>query len=302
MKTAPFIAIALSIAFAAACLAQAPSDQPPPEMAEVVAQARAYELAYAKGDAKALAGFFTEDAEYTGEDGRTISGREAIETALQNALKARKGGKIAIEVASVRMVAPEVLVEKGSTAVTAKDGETSGSLYTAVNVKKDGTWKISELVESPLPEVTPHEQLAELGWLVGRWEESDKANDLTINSEFRWARGGGNFLTRNVTVQRGGETTLEGFQIIGWDPVEESIRSWTFDGEGGFAEGRWTREGDRWLLRETGVAPDGSRTGADNTFTRLGEDRFTWESNNRTLDGIPQPNIGRIEISRVKGN
>jgi hypothetical protein len=34
----------------------------------------------------------------------------------------------------------------------------------------------------------------------------------------------------------------------------------------------------------------------------MSEDRFTWESNNRTLDGDPQPSIGRIEISRVKGN
>jgi hypothetical protein len=112
-----------------------------------------------------------------------------------------------------------------------------------------------------------------------------------------WARGG-NFITRNVTVKRGGETTLEGWQIIGWDPIEERIRSWIFDGEGGFAEGWWTSEGERWLLRETSVSPDGSRTGTENTITKLGPDRFAWESNNRTLDGQPQPNIDRIEISR----
>ena len=58
----------------------------------------------------------------------------------------------------------------------------------------------------------------------------------------------------------------------------------------------------RWLLREKGVTPDGSRTAADNTFTKIIDDRFTWESNNRTLDGDPQPGIARIEISRVKGN
>ena len=63
--------------------------------------------------------------------------------------------------------------------------------------------------------------------------------------------------------------TLEGWQIIGWDPIDERIRSWTFDSEGGFADGYFTREGSRWLLRETGVAPDGSRTGADNTITKI---------------------------------
>jgi uncharacterized protein (TIGR02246 family) len=297
MKTAHLLVFAV---LGCTCLAQKPSEQPP-EKAEIDAQARAYEKAYAQGDAKTLAAFFTDDAEYTGEDGNSIAGRDAIESALGGALKARKGGTIAIEVNSVRTLAPEVLVEKGATTVTAKDGETSSSLYTAINVKKDGKWKISQLVESPVPEVSPHERLAGLAWMIGKWEESDKADDLSIESEYVWARGG-NFITRNVTVKRAGETTLEGWQIIGWDPVEENIRSWTYDGEGGFAEGRWTREGDRWLLREIGVTPDGSRTGADNTFTKLSDDRITWESNNRTLDGVPQPNIGRIEIKRVKGN
>ncbi len=136
---------------------------------------------------------------------------------------------------------------------------------------------------------------------MGEWKEADKSDDLAVHSQYVWARGG-NFITRNVTVKRGAETTLEGWQIIGWDPIDNCIRSWTFDDEGGFAEGRWTREGKRWLLREKGIAPDGSRTAADSTFTKISDDRFTWESNNRTLDGNPQPGIPRIEINRVKGN
>jgi hypothetical protein len=168
-------------------------------------------------------------------------------------------------------------------------------------VKTDGKWKINQLIETPEPVLTPRDHLAELEWLIGQWEESNKNDDLTVYSIYSWARGG-NFLTRSITVKKAGEVTLEGWQIIGWDPIEERLRSWTFDGEGGFAEGYFTRDGDRWLLRETGVAPDGSRTSADNTLTKLGADRFAWESNNRTLDGEPQPSIGRIEISRIKGN
>jgi uncharacterized protein (TIGR02246 family) len=287
------------VAVASATFAQAPTDTPP-EQAAVIANDRAYEAAYAKGDAKALADFFTEDAEYTAEDGRTFEGRAEIEETIRAALLERKGGHLAINMESVRTLAPEVLLEKGTTTVTPNDGDVSESLYAAIYVKKDGEWKISQLIESPKPTMTPHEQLAELAWLIGKWEETDEADDLSVDSEFLWARSG-NFITRNVTVKRGGETTLEGWQIIGWDPIEERIRSWTFDGEGGFAEGWWTREGERWLVRETGVTPDGSRTGAENTITKLSPDRFTWESNNRTLDGEPQPNIDRIEISRVKG-
>jgi uncharacterized protein (TIGR02246 family) len=298
MRTTCEVALIL-VAFASATFAQEAADTPP-EQGAVVASDRAYEAAYASGDAKALVDFFTDDAEYTAEDGRTFKGRSEIEQTIRAALLERKGGNLAINMESVRVLAPEVLLEKGTTTVTPNNGDLSESLFAAIYVKKDGEWKISQLIESPKPATTPHERLAELAWLIGKWAETDEANDLTVDSEYLWARGG-NFITRNVTVKRAGETTLEGWQIIGWDPLEERIRSWTFDGEGGFAEGSWTRQGERWLVRETGVTPDGSRTGAENTITRLGPDRFTWESNNRTLDAEPQPSIDRIEINWVMG-
>ena len=192
-------------------------------------------------------------------------------------------------------------MEKGSTMVTAKSGEISGAQYAALYVKKDGKWKINQLIETPLADPSPHDQLSELAWLIGDWDEADKSDNLSVRSQYIWARGG-NFITRNVTVKRGDETTLEGWQVIGWDPVEHCIRSWTFDDEGGFSQGLWTRRGQRWLVRETGVTPEGNRSGAENTVTKVGDDRFTWESNNRTLDGDPQPGIARIEINRVKRN
>ena len=275
--------------------------QDPPEKTAVMAIDRAFEAAYAKADPKAIADFFTEDAQYISDSGRTFAGRQAIEDSVRAAFAKNHGAKLAIAPDSVRVVAPEVLLESGSTTVTAKDGETNGALYTAVYVKKDGKWKISQLVETPQPDVTAHDHLSELGWLVGDWEDADKGDNLIVRSQYSWARGG-SFLTRNVTVKRGADTTLEGWQIIGWDPIEGCIRSWTFDDEGGFSEGRWAREGNRWLQRETGVTADGNRMTADNTFSKISNDRFTWESNNRTLDGLPQPGIGRIEINRVKAH
>lgn len=299
MKTIALLTT-LSLALTCASLAQAPSDNSP-EKAAVVANDRAYEAAYAKGDAKALADFFAEDADYTTDDGRTFSGRAAIEAAIKAGLMANRGSKLAISVDTVRMLGTEAAIEKGATTVTAKNGEKSSSLYTVVHVKKDGKWKINQLIESPVPTLTARDHLAELEWLIGQWEEADKTTDLTVRSLYSWARGG-NFLSRSITVKRAGEVTLEGWQIIGWDPVQERLRSWTFDGEGGFADGYITRDGDRWLLRETGVAPDGSRLSADHTLSKLSADRFAWQSDNRTLDGEPQPSIGRIEINRVKGN
>jgi uncharacterized protein (TIGR02246 family) len=298
MKTIAIVA-SISAALAAVSHAQTTAENSP-EKTAVMAIDRAFEAAYAKADAKAVADFFTEDAHYTSDDGRTFDGQTAIEDNVRAAFAKNTGAKLAIALDSVHLLATDVLLERGSTTVTAKDGGTNGSLYTAVYVKKNGKWKISQLVETPQPDLTAHDHLSELGWLVGDWEDADKGDNLSVRSQYSWARGG-NFLTRNVTVKRGAETTLEGWQIIGWDPIERCIRSWTFDDEGGFSEGRWTQEGDRWLQRETGITPDGNRTTAENTFSKLSNDRLAWESNNRTLDGLPQPGIGRIEIDRVKG-
>lgn len=296
MKTIVFLAF---LALTGLCAAQTGAESMPPEKAAVLALDRAYEAAFAKGDAAALADFFAEDAEHTTEDGLILRGRAEIEQSISRGLKANPGAKLAITLDSVRLLTPDVAVEKGSSTVTAKNGDASAALYTAIYVRKDGKWKISQLVETTLPPMTPREHLEELAWLVGNWV--DKDGDTTIKSSFEWARGG-NFLTRNLSVKRGEETTLEGWQIIAWDAEQERIRSWTFDTEGGFSEGLWTRDGDRWLVRESGIVTDGSRTTADQTLTKVSADKFTWEANNRTLNGEPQPGISRIEINRVKGN
>jgi len=301
MKTVALFASFSAAAFLGTCLADDPKEKDSPERAAVAANDRAYEAAYAKGDVKALADFFSDDAEYTSDDGQKFSGRAEIEGSIRSALSGNKGAKLTITLDSVKVLAPEVVIEKGSTSVTSKDGDASGALYTAIYVKKDGKWKINQLVETPLPSVSAHEHLQDLEWLIGDWEDTDKTDNTTVRSQNTWARGG-NFITRNITVKRGTETTLEGWQIIGWDPVWERIRSWTFDSEGGFSDGTWTGEGDHWLLRETGVTPDGGRTGSDNTFNKRSNDRITWESTNRTLDGEPQPGIGPIEVNRAKGN
>lgn len=297
MKVA--VVLVALVVLTSSATAQSAGDDPP-EKAAVIANDRAYEAAFEKGDVKALAAFFAEDAQYTTEDGRMFKGITEIEEGIRDSFRTNKGAKLVINVDDVRVLAPEVVLERGSTTVTAKDGEVSSAQYTIIYVKKGDKWKINQLVESPLPEVAAHERLSELAWLIGDWEDADKAGDVRVHSQFTWARGG-NFITRNLSVKRGQDTVLEGFQIIGWDPVEERIHSWTFDTEGGFSEGLWTREGERWLVRETGVNPGGGRITADNTYSKLSDDRIAWQSNNRTLDGEPQPSVDRIEIIRVKG-
>ena len=57
-------------------------------------------------------------------------------------------------------------------------------------------------------------------------------------------------------------------QRIGWDPLARQFRSWEFDSEGGFGEGRWSRDGDRWVVKHTGVRPEGTTASATNIMIR----------------------------------
>jgi hypothetical protein len=70
------------------------------------------------------------------------------------------------------------------------------------------------------------------------------------------------------------------------------VRSWSFEADGGFGEGVWTNEGDRWIIKTNAILPDGKKLTATNIVTRNGPDAVTWQSKDRTLDGKALPDYG----------
>jgi hypothetical protein len=84
--------------------------------------------------------------------------------------------------------------------------------------------------------------------------------------------------------------------------VRQQIRSWIFDSNGGFGESTWVSDGEDWLIRASNVLPDGSRSTAENVLTKVDDNKFTWESQNRTLNGEPQPSLDKTEVQRVAGS
>jgi uncharacterized protein (TIGR02246 family) len=298
MKSRPIAIVAINYVLISTALAADTAEKSTsPETTAITNQAAQYTKAYNAADAKALAKFFTEDVEYTDENGQFTQGRSDIEDLLKKTFEQNKGAKLDVEVDSVRPLAPDVIEEKGTTTVTSSNGEKQSSDYTAIHVKKDGEWLISRLYEFQIPDPTAGQQLSELAWMIGTWK--DKGGGSAVETKADWARGN-NFLTRTFKVSQGGDVTLEGWQIIGWDPIEKRIRSWIFDSDGGYGQAFWTRDGNRWLLKETRVSAEGSESSAEQTLTYVNPDHCTFESVNRTLDGDPQPNIDKIEIDRVK--
>lgn len=285
-------------------IAQTPKPADPSSAPSISAEAKAansiadaYEAAYNKGDAKAVADFFADDAEYVDSDGTVIEGRDAIETLLKRVFAATPGLKLEIDVENVRPLGPDLFTERGSTHVTSPDGSDESSRYVAVHAKKDGKWVIKQLAELPSPQDASTTALDDLDWLVGQWE--DEEGDTKVKTTVRWSENNA-FLVRDFEVTKGDEIAAKGHEIIGWDPVNHRVRSWTFDTRGGFGEGLWIRQGNRWFVHTVNTIPGGSVATAQNILTKTDDDHATWESVTRTVDGDLEPNVGPIRVARVK--
>jgi uncharacterized protein (TIGR02246 family) len=257
--------------------------------------ARKYEEAYNKGDAKALAGFYSEDVDYVDQDGAEVHGRDAMQKLLADNFQQNPGIKLAIATEEIKQLTPDVKVSRGFATVTPTNGAAAMTRFTAVRVKKGDHWEISQLNEREAPAPSAYSRLAALEWIVGTWQ--DTGGGQKVQAKITWA-GDKNFLVRTIN-QQGNESFTDGWEIIGWDPVRQQIRSWIFDSNGGFGESTWVSDGDDWLIRASNVLPDGSRSTAENVLTKIDDNKFTWESQNRTLNGEPQPSLDKIEVQRM---
>jgi uncharacterized protein (TIGR02246 family) len=280
--------IALALAFPAMAQEQTASDA---EKASKMS-ADAYVAAFNKGDAKALAAMYAEDAQYTSDEGTTVIGRPAVLNALTKFFEKSKGAQLSVKVESARFLTPDVLIEKGLATI---GDETTR--YVCNYVKKGGAWLISELNETTLPPVDAAAvALDELSWLIGSWK--DNSPGIAVETTAVWTKNQ-HFLRRSLSIAREREDPIEATEIIGYDPVAGGIRSWVFDSEGGFGEGAWTREANKWLVAFKGTGPDGTTSTAQHVITFVDENKYTWESINRQREGEVLPNLDKVEVVRA---
>jgi uncharacterized protein (TIGR02246 family) len=269
--------------------------------AEIRANAEAYVEAYNKRDAKAVAAMWSPDAVYMDpSSGDAAVGREEIEKVFTDILANLGTAALQVEVNSVEFVSPNVAIENGTARVVRPNEEPEVSYYSAVNIKRDGKWLLDRVSEEeppapPEPPPSHYEQLQELEWMIGSWIDQDE--DATVQTDCQWTKNR-NFINRSFAVVVGDQVDLAGMQIIGWDPAAKQIRSWIFDSDGGFADGKWTRMGDRWLIKQTGTLPDGRESSAVNIITRVDDDSFTWQSVNREVSGDILPNVDEVLVVR----
>jgi hypothetical protein len=142
------------------------------------------------------------------------------------------------------------------------------------------------------PQASP---LSKLGWMIGQW--IDEGDNSKITTACSWTENG-KFLKRSFRVTIDGKLSLKGTQLVGWDPIEKRIRSWTFDSEGGFGEGRWIKDGNQWLVKTSYVLASGERASAVNVFRYVDENTLRWQSTAREVGGELLPNIPEVTVVR----
>ena len=265
----------------------------------IAKNAEAFIEAFHKGDAKALAAFWTADGDYTDLRGRQMKGRDAIATGFEELFADNTGLKLRINVTGMRFVTPEVAVEDGTTEVIPPDGgPPNRARYTLVHVKKGEEWYLDSVREAAFTAPTNYEHLKALEWLIGDWDDDTDKGEIARVS-FTWGPNQ-NFLMSSYATTFKNISLSSGTQWIGWDPTARRIRSWTFDAGGSFSEGSWTTDGDKVVIKTSGVLRDGKKVAATNVVKRLDADTVTWESRDRTLDGKEMPDIKAIKMKRRK--
>jgi uncharacterized protein (TIGR02246 family) len=278
----------------------ADAQQPKPEDKAVDADRRAAFLAaYEKGDAKAVAAFWTADATYVDQDGREHKGREAIEKMYEKVFADNKGAKLAIHVISAQQLTPDVVLQDGVTEVTqAGSSLPIATRYSAVLVKKDGQWYLHKIQETE-PQAPSHaDRFQEIEWLVGEWTgENEKGESATAT--YDWAEND-NFIVSEFATTLDGVPVVGGTQWIGWDAVDKQIRSWSFYSGGGFGEAVWTKDGNKWSLKVTARTAAGKKVTATNLITKTDNDHMTWQVTKLTVDGESAPDFTPVKLKRVK--
>lgn len=266
--------------------------------AALMKNAEAFVAAFGKGDAKALSEFWTPNGDFTDAGGHTIVGREAIEKSFAHLFSEHKGLTLRIDITGLRFVTPEVAIEDGTTAVIHPDGTPPNpARYSIVHVKKDGKWWLESVRESPYSPPTNYKHLKVMDWAIGEWVDDVKGGEVAQIS-FAWVENQ-NFLLSHFHTSIKGAIVHAGTQWIGWDPTNKSIHSWMFESHGGFAQATWAKEDGKWIIRSTGVLPDGKKTSATNVVTRIDAHTITWEVKDRVVGGEKLPEIKPVKMKRL---
>tara|TARA_R110002111_G_scaffold191869_1_gene258157 strand:- start:46270 stop:47211 length:942 start_codon:yes stop_codon:yes gene_type:complete len=277
---------------------QLASSKPDSNLAELKAANLEFVKAFNHRDANAIAGMWTEDGDYIDETGMRYAGRDAIHSEFERYFHTSYGRKINLHASSIRFLRPDIVLIDGTSEVDpAPAGKPVIGHFSAIRVKHDGKWLLTSVRESAVEVPSNYEHLKPLEWMIGEWVDQEESSSIYTSAV--WSKNK-NFIIRKFKVHLNERNVLSGTQRIGWDPIRKQIKSWTFDTDGGVAEGYWSHHGDQWIVQKVSVLQDGTRASATNIYTMNDDnDSFLWESKNRIVGNEPEPDIEQVKVVRL---
>jgi uncharacterized protein (TIGR02246 family) len=265
------------------------------EAAAVRAVSEALVAAYNAGDAAKLATCFTPKAELVDDAGNVYHGLEEIGAIFQKFREKFPKATMELAVDSIRLAGEGLAVEDGTRTVKTADA-TAVNKYTMVYVKRDGKWLVAAARETAAdPDPTPHDRLLPLAWLVGEWVDESAETALAINC--RWADNQ-NFLLIDFKATVEGEVVMQSGQRIGWDPQAERIRSWVFDSDGGYGDGRWAAVNGTWVIKSTAAMPNGDSGSATIYIEPVSADKFLMKGFDRIAGDVSLPDFEAVIVRK----
>jgi uncharacterized protein (TIGR02246 family) len=251
-----------------------------------------------KGNVEGVMAFWAPDADLIDEDGKPTRGHDALAARFKTFLGNLKGSKVGGKIYSVKFLRPEVAMVDGSFETTSADGERDSNRYAVVWVKSGDKWLISSARDLPAEvEEAPslaYPQLKSLEWMIGDW--TDEGGKGAVQVKCKWAPNKG-FLLMDYEVKREGADSLLVSQRVGWDPANNMVRSWVFDSTGGFGEGYWQRDGNKWVVGASGILADGGTGGSTNVYEFKDDRTMVYRSVDREVDGQP---MADVEVKLVR--
>lgn len=257
-----------------------------------------YADAYNKHDLEAVKAFWTEDSLHVDRDtGARTDGRAAIVSDIEVAFEQSPDLKLSGYVKHLRLVKPDVAYVEGEARIISPEFEPSIFIFTAVLVNQEGKWKIHSIEETPIPlPASSYEALQELEPLIGHWV--DESSESEVHTIFRWIDNR-SFLLRSFSVETAAGELEQGTQIIGWDPRSQEIRSWSFNSDGSFGDGIWSKNGKDWLVKSSQTLPDGLAASGTYVITPVDTDTLSMQLIGHEIEGEPQPTRQAVTVVRV---
>lgn len=251
--------------------------------------------AFNSADAKKVAAFWLPEGTVASAfDGSMNKGRKDIAAAYQKYFSEHPDARMGISLQSSRnATADRVTIEGIATVIGMEENDQTMSRFVATLVKQGDKWLISESMEEPFDDTFT--ALESLGWLVGQWEDKEAG----VSNEFEWALDK-KFLVRTFRRVKDGKVLYQGKQYIGSDAEDRTIRSWTFEQNGGFGEAAWQPDGEkRWVVTVVGKLPDGRRASMKQMLERVDNNHLQVQMVDIDVAGESQPNSAVVTLTRV---